>query len=85
MVASNMIFAPLTGPGSKPAWTEMELDLLRQFYESIPAKELARKLRRSARSVTCRAFRMGLKKSHERLREMGASNVMKRWEPGGRG
>lgn len=79
MTASNMIYAPIQGVGSKPTWTEMELDLLRRFYSSIPAKLLAQKLRRSTRSVTCKAHRLGLKKSHERLREMGASNVMVRW------
>jgi hypothetical protein len=83
MVSSNVafdLFPPKAGPGSKPAWSEMELDMLRRFYSSIPAAALAKKLKRTARSVTCRAFRLGLKKSHERLREMGASNVEARWK-----
>jgi hypothetical protein len=78
MTASNAL-APRFGPGSKPTWSEMELDFLKQFYASIPAKKIAFHLKRTPRSITCMAFRLGLKKSHERLREMGAENVDRRW------
>lgn len=82
---STNTLVPRTGKGSKPGWSEMELDLLKRFYPSISARDIARKLHRTTRAVTCMAHRMGVRKSHERLREMGSSNVLIRWRSGGAG
>jgi len=81
MVLSNLVvqLPPSAGPGSKPAWSKMELALLERFYGSIPNQLLSEKLHRSLKAVENKALRMGLSKSHDRLRQMGTENVSVRW------
>ena len=81
MVLSNLVvqLPPSAGPGSKPAWSSMELALLDRFYGSIPNRLLSQKLHRSLKAVEDKARRLGLCKSHDRLRQMGTQNVSKRW------
>ena len=58
-----------------PRWRNEELDLLRTHYASESNLELARRLRRSVKSVQSKAHQLGLEKSPDRLREMGLRNV----------
>lgn len=66
--------------GKMPRWTEAEISTLRELYPHIPNKQVARSIGRSVTSVVCRAQRMGLRKTPERLREMGLENVRGRWD-----
>ena len=61
-------------------WTDSERAQLREHYSCISATNLSKLLNRSASAIEGRAFKDGLKKSHDRLREMGAENVRKRWD-----
>jgi hypothetical protein len=65
-----------------PRWSQAELDILREEYPTQPNLELAQKLDRSVTSVVSKAHNMGLKKSSERLREMGRENVSLRYQSG---
>jgi hypothetical protein len=65
-----------------PRWSQEELDILREEYPTQPNLELAQKLDRSVKSVVSKAHNMGLKKSSERLREMGRENVSLRYQSG---
>lgn len=62
-----------------PRWTREELDFLTREYPLQPNLELARHLNRSVKSVVSKAHNLGLKKSSERLREMGRQNVSLRY------
>ena len=64
-------------PGKQ--WTEGERKQLAEHYSCISAKELTKLLDRSACAIERRAFKDGLSKSHDRLREMGKENVLIRW------
>lgn len=63
-----------------PRWTEEQVTLLRELYPSRGNEEIARILGRSAKSVVSKANDLELKKSRERLREMGRENVRIRHE-----
>ena len=56
------------------------LDILRRDYPVKSNLELARDLGRSVKSVVSKAHHMGLKKSSERLRNMGRENVSLRYQ-----
>ena len=58
-----------------PRWGPEEIDILRESYATHSNLELARRLRRSVKSIVSKAHHMQLKKSFERLREMGRENV----------
>jgi len=62
-----------------PRWRPDELDLLRKRYATEPNLEIARELGRSVKSVVSKAHHLGLKKSGDRLREMGRVNVSLRY------
>lgn len=62
-----------------PRWTASELDKLRDLYPSTPNVEIARQLGRTTKSVVSKAHKLGLKKTAERLEEMGRQNVKERW------
>ena len=62
-----------------PRWTPAELEYLTREYPLQPNLELARHLSRSVKSVVSKAHNLGLKKSSERLREMGRQNVSLRY------
>jgi DNA-binding CsgD family transcriptional regulator len=62
-----------------PRWKDEELEILRSSYAAQPNLEIARRLGRSAKSVLSKAHLLGLKKSDERMREMGRENVRVRY------
>jgi len=56
-------------------WKAEELQLLSQHYSKISTPRLTQALQgRSVRSISSVAFRLGLKKVPDRLREMGREN-----------
>ena len=66
-----------------PRWKAEELDFLRREYPVAANLALARKLERSVKSVVSKAHNMGLRKSSDRLREMGRENVSLRYRENG--
>lgn len=62
-----------------PRWTAAEIEILREHYENSSNLDLARRLRRSVKSVVSKAHNLGLRKSTERLRAMGRENVSLRY------
>jgi len=62
-----------------PRWRPEEIAILRESYPTQSNLELARRLHRSVKSVVSKAHHMNLKKSSERLREMGRENVGMRY------
>ena len=64
-----------------PRWKTEDLGLLRKTYAIEPNLEIARRLGRSVKSVVSKAHTLGLKKSDDRLREMGRENVSARYLP----
>lgn len=64
-----------------PYWTEQEKYHLRQFYPAISAEKLRALIpNRSAREIIKKAQKMGVRKCLDRLKEMGAENISKRYE-----
>ena len=63
-----------------PRWRQEELERLRLDYPVQSNLELARTLGRSVKSVVSKAHHLGLKKSSERLRDMGRENVSLRYQ-----
>lgn len=57
-----------------PRWTDADLRWLRAHYADTSNLGIARHLGRSMKSVASKASRLGLKKSGERLAEMGREN-----------
>lgn len=62
-----------------PRWDTAELEALRRDYPLVANLEIARRLGRSVKSVVSKAHSLGLRKSHDRLREMGRQNVRLRY------
>jgi hypothetical protein len=62
-----------------PRWSAEEITILQQGYSTQSNIELARRLGRSEKSVVSKAHHLGLKKSEDRLREMGRVNVSARY------
>ncbi len=62
-----------------PRWRVEELQVLYQEYPITANLDLALKLSRSVKSVVSKAHNMGLRKSSERLRDMGRENVSLRY------
>ncbi|MDA1259586.1 MAG: hypothetical protein O3A20_03080 [Planctomycetota bacterium] len=65
---------------SMPRWSEAEIERLRELYPTNRNEEIAHILNRSTKSVVSKAHDLELKKSKERLREMGQENVRLRHE-----
>jgi hypothetical protein len=65
-----------------PRWTAGDLSALRRLYPDHGNVEIARILERSVKSVVSKAHGLGLRKSEDRLREMGKANVALRYEAG---
>lgn len=62
-------------------WTETENEYLRAHYPAISAQRLREIIPdRTARAIRTHAQQLGIGKCHERLREMGAENIRKRWD-----
>lgn len=62
-----------------PRWSKEEIALLRELYPTHSNLEIAQRLDRSVKSVVSKAHNLGLKKSVERLQEMGRQNVSLRY------
>lgn len=62
-----------------PRWTVCQLEYVRDHYASVPNEELARRTGKTAKAIVTLAHRFGLRKSPERLIEMGRENVNKRY------
>lgn len=58
-----------------PRWTSEELEVLERLYRDTPNFELAKLLGRSVKSVIAKANERQIKKSADRLRDMGRENV----------
>lgn len=71
----------LNGNGATrmPRWGTEELSYLRESYPLASNIEIAKHLNRSIKSVISKAHHIGLKKTTERLREMGRENVSLRY------
>ena len=63
-----------------PRWTQDELELLKREYSTQSNLDIAQRLGRSVKSVVSKAHHLGLKKSTERLRDMGRENVSLRYQ-----
>lgn len=61
-----------------PRWTSAQIEELRRDYPNTPNVELARRFRRSVKSVNSKAHGLALKKDPARLADMGRENVAKR-------
>lgn len=62
-----------------PRWAAEEIEVLKHDYPQHSNLEIARKLGRSVKAVVSKAHHLRLKKSLERLREMGRKNVSLRY------
>lgn len=56
-------------------WTKEQLDRLRELYPDTPNITIARSVGRSVKAVVSKAHQLKLKKTADRLREMGKENV----------
>ena len=63
----------------RPRWTKEEIRILRKMYRSHSNIEIASVIGRKINSVLFKGFCLGLHKGPNRLREMGISNIAKRW------
>lgn len=67
--------------GKTQRWNDGEKAHLAAHYPAISAHRLTELIPdRSAVAIRNQASRMGIPKCHERLREQGQENVLKRWE-----
>lgn len=65
----------------KIRWTEEEKKSVADHYRSVGTRDLQKLLAgRSEKAIFHMAERIGLKKSHERLRELGRENIRLRWD-----
>ena len=84
-VLEKHVVIPPQAPVRMPRWTRDEVEELIAVFPELPNLEIARRLGRSVKSVVAKANELGLRKSKERLREMGRENVMvrhRRGQPG---
>lgn len=65
-------------PSRMPRWTATEIEQLENLYHDTSNLEIAKILGRSVKSVIAKANEMGLRKSVDRLRQMGRENVYRR-------
>lgn len=66
------------GPISMPRWTDVEVARLRALYPTRQNLEIAREIGRSVTSVANKAHQLGLKKSNEVRKQIGAANAAAR-------
>ena len=71
-----------TGSVRMPRWSREEKERLRRLYPDTPNLEIARLIGRSEKSIVSKAHDLGLRKSSERLRQMGQENVAVRYDNG---
>ena len=65
--------------GKKLAFTEEELEMIRQLYPNTPNKVIATMIPHSATSISKKANTMGLKKTKEYIRENGRAVAVAQW------
>lgn len=66
-------------------WSDDDKRILHEYWASLPIAKLHEAFPgRTKRAVIAQAGLMGLKKSEERLREMGRENTQKRWAKTGK-
>ena len=77
MAKDKTFIRMLNGEGSTrmPRWAAEELEALKRDYARRSNLEIARRLGRSVKSIVSKAHHLRLKKSFERLRDMGRKNV----------
>lgn len=64
-----------------PYWTDQEKSHLQAHYPYISAERMRQLIpNRSAREIIKKAQKMGVRKCLDRLKEMGAENISKRYE-----
>lgn len=63
-----------------PRWSEEELNLLKKWYPNEENVDIAKKMKRSAKSVMSKAHDLQLKKSEAFLTKMGRRNVEVRYK-----
>ena len=64
-----------------PYWTDQEKSHLATHYPYVSAERLRQLIpNRSAREIIKKAQKMGVRKCLDRLKEMGAENISKRYE-----
>ena len=68
-----------TASTKMPRWSDEEVVKLREMYGTGSNLEIAQALSRSVKSVVSKAHNLGLKKSSDRLQEMGRQNVNLRY------
>ena len=65
-----------------PKWTPDELHTLERFYPHISAQRLTQAYTgRSAKALASMARKLDIRKTEERLVEMGREAMNKRWHP----
>ena len=69
-----------TASTKMPRWSDTEITRLREMYKTDSNLEIALDLQRSVKSVVSKAHNLGLKKSSDRLQEMGRQNVDLRYK-----
>ena len=63
----------------RPRWTKAQVAYLKRNYRTHSNLEIADAIGRKVSSVLFKGFCLGLSKGPKRLREMGISNIAKRW------
>ena len=66
-----------------PRWRPEDVEQLRAMYPDTPNLDIAKALDRTLKSVVSKAHDLGLKKSPDRLRDMGRENVALRYRRDG--
>jgi len=69
-----------TASTKMPRWSDEEIVQLREMYGTHSNLEIAQALERSVKSVVSKAHNLGLKKSSDRLQQMGRQNVNLRYK-----
>jgi len=68
-----------TASTKMPRWSDAEIVRLKEMYNTQSNLEIAQGLERSVKSVVSKAHNLGLKKSSDRLQQMGRQNVNLRY------
>ncbi|MCH2101757.1 MAG: hypothetical protein MK209_07530 [Planctomycetes bacterium] len=81
-LAKDKSFQRRHGSGERvrmPRWRPEDVEKLRMLYPETPNLDIAKQLDRTLKSVVSKAHDLGLKKSPDRLRDMGRENVALRY------
>jgi hypothetical protein len=66
-------------PQKRPRWSSEDLKLFVRLHPKMPNPAIARRLGRPIQGITSKAHKMGLRKNHQRLVNMGKENIAHRW------